>query len=188
MRIASIRIGLLAVTAALVTTAGCAPCALGIPQPPPAHPLLADTSWVLQSYGEPARPSTILPDTEITLLFEGNTELTAFAGYNSYPGSYASLLDGSLEIPDIVQTLIVCPELGIVTWRSSTWTSCEKPNSMNTRTTGCTLPASTRYSSLCAASTPRGAAFLPGYPSAIDCSARSMRITDVTLLRTVRTL
>lgn len=114
MKYASRHLSIIAALFAAAVVSGCTPGVPGSPQPPPGQPPLADTSWVLESYGEPANPSAVLPGTEITVHFDGHTEVTGVAGCNSYGGTYASQLDGSLEIGDITQTEMFCVEPGVM--------------------------------------------------------------------------
>ncbi len=108
------RIGLPAVMAALLVIAACSPRVPGIPQPPPGQPPLADTSWVLEAYGEPGNLSAVLPGTEVTIAFDGHTEVVGLAGCNSYGGTYTSSLDGTLEFGELIQTEMYCLEPGVM--------------------------------------------------------------------------
>ncbi len=114
MKSKSLGIGLLATMAALVTIAGCSPGMPGIPQPPPGQPPLADTSWVLEAYGDPGDLSAVLPGTEVTITFDGHTEAAGVAGCNSYGGTYTSSLDGALEFEELIQTEMYCLEPGVM--------------------------------------------------------------------------
>lgn len=114
MKHASRYLIIMAAVCAAAAASGCAPGLPGSPQPPPGQPPLADTAWVLESYGDPSSPSTVLSGTEITVYFDGHAEVTGEAGCNSYGGTYASDLDGSLEIGDITQTEMFCVEPGVM--------------------------------------------------------------------------
>ncbi len=74
-------------------------------------PLIEDTDWVLQSYGEFGNLKDVLTDTEITAEFvssDGTVE--GSAGCNSYSGSY-EVKDSQLSIPGpIAATEMYCQE------------------------------------------------------------------------------
>ena len=80
--------------------------ACGAPDSP-----LEDNKWILTSYTVEGDSRTLLPDTEITILFESETgEVSGIAGCNHYTGSYE--IDGhSLSIPGpIAATEMWCGE------------------------------------------------------------------------------
>ncbi len=110
----TLQIGLLAAVASLLAVAGCAPQIPDPPTPPPGQPPIADTSWVLEAYGEPGNLTPVLPDTEVTLVFDGHDEVTGLTGCNAYGGTYASELDGTLEFGQLHQTEIYCEPPGVM--------------------------------------------------------------------------
>jgi heat shock protein HslJ len=68
--------------------------ACGAPESP-----LEDNKWILTSYTVDGESREVLPDTDITILFESETgEISGIAGCNHYTGSYE--IEGrSLNIP-----------------------------------------------------------------------------------------
>ena len=71
---------------------------------------LEDTTWVLESYGEPESMKTALPDVEVTLFFDSTEKrFTGIAGCNSYSGSY-ELNDNDLSILGVAWTQLKCSE------------------------------------------------------------------------------
>jgi heat shock protein HslJ len=60
---------------------------------------LEDNKWILTSYTVDGETREVLPDTEVTILFESDTgEISGIAGCNHYTGSYE--IEGrSLSIP-----------------------------------------------------------------------------------------
>ncbi len=107
------RIGLLATVGLLLVVTGCAPRVPDMPIPP-AQPSLTDTSWILEEYGEPESLSPVIPDTQVTLSFDGTEEVTGFTGCNSYGGTYTSEPDGTLVFGEMHQTTILCEEPGVM--------------------------------------------------------------------------
>ncbi|MFC1899193.1 DUF4382 domain-containing protein [Chloroflexota bacterium] len=77
----------------------------------PSADMPEDTTWILQSYGEPGNLKDIITDTEITAEFvssEGTVK--GSAGCNSYSGSY-EVEDSQLSIPGpIGATEMYCAE------------------------------------------------------------------------------
>jgi len=71
-------------------------CTKAVPTPTLA---LENTDWVLESYGEPGKLQSVLPDAEITVRFDSATaQVAGSAGVNRYFGAYK--LDGNkLIIP-----------------------------------------------------------------------------------------
>jgi heat shock protein HslJ len=61
--------------------------------------LLEGKNWILTSYIVDGENRSVLPDTEVTILFESDTgEISGIAGCNHYTGSYE--IEGrSLNIP-----------------------------------------------------------------------------------------
>lgn len=71
---------------------------------------LEDTTWVLESYGEPGNTTVALEETEVTVLFESaKGEVGGSAGCNGYGGTYE--LDGNeLKFLELMTTLMYCNE------------------------------------------------------------------------------
>jgi heat shock protein HslJ len=65
----------------------------------PAGEPLEDITWVLESYGEPGNTNAVLPDAEVTVMFESSSgEVGGSAGCNHFGGTYK--LDGNkLTLP-----------------------------------------------------------------------------------------
>ena len=71
---------------------------------------LENTTWVLQSYGEPGNLKAVLEGIEITATFESTEgRVSGSAGCNTYSGDY-HISDSKLSIPLIVSTEIGCLE------------------------------------------------------------------------------
>ena len=76
------KLSFLAAIFLLVSILGLAACGSG------ASPI-ENTTWVLQSYGEPGMTKLPLPNIQITVYFDsGSKEFTGDAGCNTYSGSY----------------------------------------------------------------------------------------------------
>jgi len=73
--------------------------------------ILEDTTWVLESYGEPGNLKAVIADTEIAAEFvSAEKTVKGSAGCNSYFGSY-ELKGGQLSIPGpIGATEMYCME------------------------------------------------------------------------------
>jgi len=69
---------------------------------------LANTSWKLESFGDPSAPTAALAESQITLMFDGAKQaISGNSGCNSYGGSYQ--VDGAkLTLSEIVSTLMAC--------------------------------------------------------------------------------
>jgi heat shock protein HslJ len=106
--------GLLALLAALLLAAGCAPQMPGAPQPPSVQPPLDGTEWVLESLGGPDDLKPALASREVTLSFTSDAEVSGNAGCNSYGGSYESSVDGTLRFIDLFHTEMYCIEPGVM--------------------------------------------------------------------------
>ncbi len=104
-----IRISIVAVGTLALTIAG---CANGEPAPP-GRIDLADTSWVLEAYGEPGNLTSALPDHQPTIAF-GEDNVSGFTGCNVYGGDYVSSRDGTIEFGMLIQTEMACPEPGVM--------------------------------------------------------------------------
>ena len=72
---------------------------------------LEDTTWVLESYGEPGNLKTVLGNTEITATFDSNEQkVTGSGGCNNYFGGY-ELRGDKLSLPGpIAITEMSCGE------------------------------------------------------------------------------
>ena len=68
---------------------------------------LVDTLWVLESFGDPAKPSTPETGTLITAQFTEDGLLSGMAGCNNYTTSYVAK-DGSMEIKMPASTMRAC--------------------------------------------------------------------------------
>ncbi len=68
---------------------------------------LVDTLWVLESLGDPAKPSTPETGTIITAQFSEDGLLSGMAGCNNYTTSYVAK-DGSMEIKMPASTMRAC--------------------------------------------------------------------------------
>lgn len=66
--------------------------------------------WLLASYGDPDNPTPVLPDSEITALFNAaDGRVSGRSGCNNYFGSYT--VDGdALTIGPLGSTMMACPE------------------------------------------------------------------------------
>ncbi len=87
----------------IVLTLGLLGCGQSIP--------LENTTWVLESYGEPGNLTTVLEDTEITIEFKSEEgKFAGSGGCNSYFGGY-ELKGSKLTLPGpIGSTMMACPE------------------------------------------------------------------------------
>ena len=68
---------------------------------------LVDTLWVLESFGDPAKPSTPETGTLITAQFSEDGLLSGMAGCNNYTTSYVAE-DGRMEIKMPASTMRAC--------------------------------------------------------------------------------
>jgi heat shock protein HslJ len=77
-------------------------------KPAPDTSPLANTAWRLESFGDPAAPTTALAEATITLSFDSAEHgVSGNSGCNSYGGTYQ--VDGSkLKLSQIVGTLMAC--------------------------------------------------------------------------------
>ena len=102
-----------AATVLAVLAGGCgkAKAADNSTQPPASVPALeghslADTSWVLVSYGEPASLKSVITGTKITLSFNAATnEISGNGGVNGYGGE-AVRTDNQLALSGIMHTMM----------------------------------------------------------------------------------
>ncbi|WP_420640770.1 META domain-containing protein [Candidatus Leptofilum sp.] len=73
---------------------------------------LIGSSWVLLSFGPNDNQTAVLPDTELTLNFDGE-QINGSAGCNSYFAEVTVGEDGSLAVGLIGSTLMACVDDGI---------------------------------------------------------------------------
>ena len=79
------------------------------PTGPGAGNVLANTAWVLVSYGAPGAETPVVPGSTVTLEFEAGDQAGGTAGCNSYGGRYQ--IDGdTISFSEIVQTLMACAD------------------------------------------------------------------------------
>jgi heat shock protein HslJ len=78
---------------------------------PTPVPILENTTWVLQSYGQVGNLKSVLEDTEITALFDSTKgQVAGSAGVNPY-GSRYELKGNNLSIPGpLVSTMMAGPQ------------------------------------------------------------------------------
>ena len=71
---------------------------------------LVDTIWVLESFGDPDKPTEVIPGTSIIATFSGESAISGISGCNNYSARY--MLDdneGSISISTPVSTRKNCP-------------------------------------------------------------------------------
>ena len=68
---------------------------------------LANSEWLLQSFGQPGAETAVVSTSSITLAFDGNGQVGGHSGCNSYGGSY-SVQGRILKFGEINSTLIAC--------------------------------------------------------------------------------
>ena len=74
---------------------------------------LADTSWVLKSYGNPASLKSVIASTKITLSFNTATdEISGNGGVNGYGGE-AARVDNTLTLSGILHTMMASTDQAI---------------------------------------------------------------------------
>ena len=77
----------------------------------PEEVTFEDTTWVLESYGEPDDLNTVLEDTEITIEFiSAEEKMEGSAGCNAYFGGYEVDEEKLTIRPPIGSTVMACPE------------------------------------------------------------------------------
>jgi heat shock protein HslJ len=108
------RMILLVALAMLPTCVGCAPRMPGAPVTPDLQPPLEDTSWILESMGQPGNLHPVLDGTEVTLALSDDSDATGTAGCNGYGGSYTSDRDGTLSFKDLFHTEMYCMQPGVM--------------------------------------------------------------------------
>lgn len=78
--------------------------------PPAAQPEgneLPGTSWILTSFGPNDNQTAVLPNTELTLNFEGD-QINGSSGCNSYFADVTVEADGKLAVGLVGSTLMAC--------------------------------------------------------------------------------
>ena len=75
-------------------------------------PNLADSGWLLESFGEAGAETAVIDGSSITLAFEGNGQAGGHSGCNSYGGSY-SVKGNTINFGEISSTLIACEDQAI---------------------------------------------------------------------------
>ena len=76
---------------------------------PGAGNSLANTAWVLVSYGAPGAETPVVAGSTVTLEFDAGDQAGGSAGCNSYGGHYQ--VDGdAISFSEIVQTLMACED------------------------------------------------------------------------------
>lgn len=73
---------------------------------------LANTSWLLVSFGATGSDMPVLEETTITLEFESATQLGGSGGCNSYGADYTAH-NGTITVGEVVSTLMACVEEGV---------------------------------------------------------------------------
>lgn len=81
---------------------------------PPLEPALKGTKWVLVAMGEEGDLEPALAIKDVTLNFTDDDSLGGNAGCNSYSGEYESTLMGGLDVSDIVSTMMLCTQPGLM--------------------------------------------------------------------------
>ncbi|GEM_PF-2152776 len=78
---------------------------------PVTSPAFENTTWVLQSYGQPGNLISVLKDREVTAFFDSaKARVSGSAGVNMYGGGY-DLKDNKLSIPGpLISTLMAGPQ------------------------------------------------------------------------------
>jgi heat shock protein HslJ len=74
--------------------------------------LPANSSWLLESFGEPGAELPAIAGTSISLEFKQNGQVEGSSGCNSYGGPY-SVQDGRLAFGEIVSTLMACEDQAV---------------------------------------------------------------------------
>ena len=81
----------------------CAPAAT------PADPKtqLVDKTWVLVSYGDPAKPTPVVAGVKATSIFSADGKLTGFGSCNNYNSTY-QLTGTTLSVGTVASTMMAC--------------------------------------------------------------------------------
>jgi heat shock protein HslJ len=75
----------------------------------PGQTLLANTMWILQSYGDPNNPTPVEQGTQIDALFSATLTISGSSGCNSYTGRYA-IQGNKLQYSLPIVTSKSCPQ------------------------------------------------------------------------------
>jgi heat shock protein HslJ len=93
-----------------------------VPPTPEARPEgsseLQGTSWVLTTFGPNDNQTAVLPDTELTLNFDGE-QINGSAGCNSYFADVTIEDDGTLSVGLVGSTLMACMDEGVMQQESN---------------------------------------------------------------------
>ena len=100
----------------------CTPAPAPTPPPPPAtapptpaggsapgETPLVGTFWVLQSYGDPKKPTPVEAGTSIDALFSPAKSLSGFSGCNTYTARYA-ITGNTMKLDQPKSTYLSCPQ------------------------------------------------------------------------------
>lgn len=72
---------------------------------------LDGTAWTLVSYGEYGQPSSVLPNTSITITFDAaESRIAGLAGCNNYFASFTEEAGRALSLGPVGSTMMACPE------------------------------------------------------------------------------
>jgi len=78
------------------------------------EPALKGTEWVLTAMGESGDLKPALDIKDVTLNFTSADSLSGSAGCNSYSGEYESATNGDLKVSDIISTMMLCMQPGLM--------------------------------------------------------------------------
>ena len=78
------------------------------------QPALGGTEWVLDAIGTPGSLTPALAIKDVTLTFSNTGKVSGNSGCNSYSGSYESFLVGELSVDDIISTMMLCMQTGVM--------------------------------------------------------------------------
>lgn len=70
------------------------------------------TQWQLVSYGPSGAETPVVADSNITLTFESENQITGNGGCNGYSGSYTAA-NGTITFSQVISTMMACLENGI---------------------------------------------------------------------------
>ena len=102
----------LLVSLLVLILSACGPVDVGLPDNG-GDADLGGTSWRLVSYGSVGTETDIIEETQPTLLFETDNEVTGFTGCNDFAAQYA-VTNGSIVFSQIVRTEIFCTVEGVM--------------------------------------------------------------------------
>ncbi|MEW5957135.1 MAG: META domain-containing protein [Chloroflexota bacterium] len=80
---------------------------------PNAQTNLANTRWVLESFGAPGAETPVIAGSNITLEFGADGQAGGSGGCNSYGGSY-QVQDKTLSFSQIASTLMACADASMM--------------------------------------------------------------------------